>query len=88
MARRQANPLRAWPADATQPEIPGRASLSQAMPMEMLGRRPGRNGPSAVSELPGQGQWTLAWWLFLADRPFRLGHLEISFGICSNKMGW
>jgi len=21
--------------------------------------------------------------LFLADRPFRLGHLEISFGICS-----
>ena len=20
---------------------------------------------------------------FLADRPFRLGHLEISFGICS-----
>ena len=22
--------------------------------------------------------------LFLADRPFRLGHLEISFGICSN----
>jgi hypothetical protein len=25
----------------------------------------------------------LAWRLFLADRPFRLGHLEISFGICS-----
>jgi hypothetical protein len=91
-ARRQANPHRAWPADATQPEIqegaggrfsPLRASLSQAIPMEVLGRRPGRNRPSAVSELPGQGRATLTWWLFLADRPFRLGHLEISFGICS-----
>ena len=25
--------------------------------------------------------------LFLADRPFRLGHLEISFGICSRRRG-
>jgi hypothetical protein len=91
-ARRQANPLRAWSADATQPEIQEgggapsphlRVSLSQAIPMEGLGRRPGRNGLSAVSEPSGQGRWTLAWWLFLADRPFRLGHLEISFGICS-----
>ena len=26
--------------------------------------------------------------LFLAERPFRLGHLEISFGICSSLERW
>jgi hypothetical protein len=26
--------------------------------------------------------------LFLADRPLRLGHLEISFGICSKVRDW
>jgi hypothetical protein len=48
-ARRQANPLRAWPADATQPEI-----------------QEGGGAPSPH---------------------LRPGHLEISFGICSSRVG-
>ncbi len=35
-------------------------ALSQAILSEVLGRRPGRNGLSAVSEAQGQGLWTLA----------------------------
>src|SRR6201988_4947675 len=61
-------------------------ALSQAIPLEPLGRRPGRNGLSAVSEAEGQGLGTLAFRPFLADRSFRLGHLEISFGICSRTV--
>jgi hypothetical protein len=44
-------------------------ALSQAILSEVLGRRPGDNDLSAVSEAQGQGPWTLA----LASR---LGHLE------------
>ena len=58
-------------------------ALSQAILSELLGRRPGRNGLSAVSSAQGQGLSDIGLCLFLADRPFRLGHLEISFGICS-----
>ena len=60
-------------------------ALSQAIPSEVLGRRPGRNGLSAVSSAQGQGLSDIGLCLFLADRPFRLGHLEISFGICANS---
>ena len=43
------------------PLLPIRApALSQAILSEVLGRRPGRNGLSAVSEAQGQGLWTLA----------------------------
>jgi len=35
-------------------------ALSQAILSERLGRRPGRNGLSAVSSAQGQGLWTLA----------------------------
>ena len=59
-ARRQANPRRAWPASATQPEALAAPALSQAILSELLGRRPGRNGLSAASEAQGQGLWTLA----------------------------
>jgi hypothetical protein len=60
---------KAWPADATQPEtpegmgplLPIRApALSQGILSELPGRRPGRNGLSAVSSVQGQGLWTLA----------------------------
>jgi len=43
------------------PLLPIRApALSQAILKEWLGRRPGRNGLSAVSSAEGQGLWTLA----------------------------
>ena len=43
------------------PLLPIRApALSQAILSEVLGRRPGRNGLSAVSSAQGQGRWTLA----------------------------
>jgi hypothetical protein len=52
--------------------------------LEVLGRRPGCNGLSAVSSAQRPRSSDIGLCLFLADRPFHLGHLEISFGICSS----
>ena len=70
-ARRQANPHRAWPTDATQPETPRRAS---PFPSNSF-RTAWGGGPGAMARLRCQrqtGHFASAIW-------------KISFGICSRS---
>jgi hypothetical protein len=92
MARRQANPRRAWRADATQPET----LEGGGAPSPHLRASPFPTNSFRIAWEAARAKWPLCGvigvrprsldiglCLFLADRPFGLGHLEISFGICS-----
>ena len=82
-ARRQVNPHWAWLADATQPETPHRASPFPSNPFRSAWEAARAEWPVCGVRGRRPRSTDIGLCLFLADRSFRLSHLEISFGICS-----